>query len=97
MEYIKRVTPPDRLHFFNVKDGWAPLCKILDLPIPDEPFPHVDDDEQIQKDIQELILRGVVGWLWVFGLLAGMVALGIYALKQDARRGEKFPWSKTEL
>jgi hypothetical protein len=29
--------------------------------------------------------------------LAGMVALGIYALKQDARRGEKFPWSKTEL
>jgi hypothetical protein len=69
------------------------------LPIPDEPFPHVYDSAREQKEIQDLILKGVIGWLWVFGILAAVVALGAYALKKDAARGEKFPWDwdKREL
>jgi hypothetical protein len=23
-------------------DGWAPICAALALPVPDEPFPHVN-------------------------------------------------------
>ena len=30
--------PKERLLVFEVKDGWAPLCKFLDAPIPDMPF-----------------------------------------------------------
>ena len=25
---------------FNVKEGWGPLCRFLDVPEPKEPFPH---------------------------------------------------------
>lgn len=25
---------------FNVKQGWGPLCKFLEVPIPDQPFPR---------------------------------------------------------
>ena len=28
---------------FEVKEGWKPLCKFLNLPEPKESFPHVND------------------------------------------------------
>ena len=34
---------PDRLLEWTVQDGWEPLCKFLDRPVPEEPFPHVND------------------------------------------------------
>lgn len=39
-EYVKRVVPEKQLHYFDVRDGWEPLCKILGADIPNEPFPH---------------------------------------------------------
>lgn len=24
-------------------DGWGPLCEFLDVPVPDQPYPHTDD------------------------------------------------------
>jgi hypothetical protein len=41
-EVIDRV-PRDRLLIWNVKDGWGPLCKFLDRPIPSKPFPHFNE------------------------------------------------------
>ncbi|OAP57421.1 hypothetical protein AYL99_08159 [Fonsecaea erecta] len=40
-EYVRRVVPPHQLFLFNVRDGWEPLCKILNVDIPIEPFPHM--------------------------------------------------------
>jgi len=34
------VVPADRLLIWNVKNGWEPLCKFLDKPIPSNPIPH---------------------------------------------------------
>lgn len=28
--------------YWQVEFGWDPLCELLDLPIPDQPFPNVD-------------------------------------------------------
>jgi hypothetical protein len=40
---------PKRLLVFKVQDGWQPLCKFLDLPVPEIPFPHVNTkDEHIR-------------------------------------------------
>jgi hypothetical protein len=41
-QVIERV-PRDRLLIWNVKDGWAPLCKFLNVPIPSKPFPHFNE------------------------------------------------------
>ena len=37
--------PEKKLLVFDPKDGWAPLCKFLDRPIPKTPFPLVNEDE----------------------------------------------------
>mmetsp|Transcript_116140 Transcript_116140/g.237544 ORF Transcript_116140/g.237544 Transcript_116140/m.237544 type:complete len:261 (+) Transcript_116140:83-865(+) len=52
---VMRMIPPEKLLVFNLTDGWEPLCKFLDVPIPSEPFPFVDllvkspHDEQQQR------------------------------------------------
>jgi len=40
---VRRTVPQERLLEFNVSDGWAPLCSFLGLPVPDMPFPDVND------------------------------------------------------
>jgi hypothetical protein len=35
-----------RLLVWNVKEGWGPLCRALDLPEPDMPFPHANKREE---------------------------------------------------
>jgi hypothetical protein len=42
-EEVKRVVPPGRLLVWEVTDGWEPLCEFLDVPVPDQPLPHVND------------------------------------------------------
>jgi|ERR1711988_448107 len=49
VERVKEAIPADRLLVFSVKDGWEPLCKFLDLPVPEEPFPHVNDKNVIKQ------------------------------------------------
>jgi hypothetical protein len=51
-EEVKATIPADKLLVFEVKEGWEPLCKFLECPVPkDTPFPHTNDAEQFQKMI----------------------------------------------
>lgn len=43
-----------RLLVFDVKEGWAPLCRFLEVPIPDEPFPRLNDTATTQAMIQRM-------------------------------------------
>jgi len=47
IDEVKSVVPKDQLLVFDVREGWEPLCSFLDLPIPDIPFPNVNDRRQI--------------------------------------------------
>lgn len=40
--------PKHRLLEWTAKDGWAPLCERLGVPIPAEPFPRVNTTEEFQ-------------------------------------------------
>jgi len=45
MEHV----PKEKLLVWNVKEGWGPLCKFLDVPVPDAPFPRLNETQEIQK------------------------------------------------
>ncbi|OJJ49300.1 hypothetical protein ASPZODRAFT_60072 [Penicilliopsis zonata CBS 506.65] len=66
---VRRMTPPHRLLEFNLaEDGWEPLCRFLDKPVPDTPFPHLNRlqwlDEKVQLGLKRsakgLAMRGVL-------------------------------------
>jgi len=50
-ELVKRATPADRLLLFKLEEGWEPLCKFLGKPIPDVPFPRVNETAAVQEKI----------------------------------------------
>jgi Sulfotransferase domain len=56
---VRRVTPKERLLEYRLGDGWEPLCEFLDKPMPDVPFPRVNDSEALQELLTELIKRGL--------------------------------------
>lgn len=42
-ERVKARVPADKLLVFDVQEGWEPLCAFLDVPVPDGPFPRLND------------------------------------------------------
>jgi hypothetical protein len=49
---VQRRIPADRLLVFEAAQGWAPLCAFLGVPVPDEPFPRVNDRQEFQTHAQ---------------------------------------------
>ncbi len=45
---------PDRLLVFQAKDGWAPLANFLGVPVPDEPYPHINSKEEFDQVFEML-------------------------------------------
>jgi hypothetical protein len=42
---VRASVPPERLLVFAIGDGWAPLCGFLGTPVPDAPFPRMNDGD----------------------------------------------------
>lgn len=45
---VRAEAPPARLVEWRPGDGWEPLCRALDVPVPDEPFPHVNTSSEFR-------------------------------------------------
>jgi Sulfotransferase domain len=45
---VRDAIDPARLLVFDVREGWAPLCRFLEVPVPDEPFPRLNDTATFQ-------------------------------------------------
>ncbi|KAG8627819.1 hypothetical protein KVT40_003692 [Elsinoe batatas] len=73
--WLKEVVPEDRLVFFDVRDGWDPLCASLGLETPDVAFPNINDGAAIEAFAQETIRKGLMWWAVYLG---GIAAGGVY-------------------
>ncbi|MBV9786572.1 MAG: sulfotransferase family protein [Chloroflexi bacterium] len=73
---VQRVVPPERLLVYDVKQGWEPLCAFLGVPVPDKPFPRLNETAEFQRRTQqrERKMRRMVG------AAASLVALGVAGL-----------------
>lgn len=56
-DWLKRAVPPERVHFFSVKEGREPLCKILDVLVPDAPFPWANEQAAMKKLADTIMSR----------------------------------------
>jgi len=77
VEEVKVTVPKEKLLVFSVKEGWKPLCEFLGLPIPDTPFPNVNDSATMMKGAQRFkqVTWGVV--TVCSAVMVGGVAAGI--------------------
>ena len=58
---VVKAVPPERLLIYNVKQGWEPLCDFLELPVPDVPFPHIND--RLKMTAVMTTMR-FISWTW---------------------------------
>ena len=49
---VKATVPAGQLLVFDVKEGWAPLCAFLGVPVPATPFPRTNNREDFWADPQ---------------------------------------------
>ncbi|WP_221327559.1 sulfotransferase family protein [Actinoplanes sp. L3-i22] len=54
---VRETVPADRLLEYRVGDGWKPLCDFLGHPVPDEPFPRLNDSAAFQERLRGLAAR----------------------------------------
>lgn len=40
---VRRMVPPERLLEFQIGEGWDRLCDFLEVPVPEHPYPQVNE------------------------------------------------------
>lgn len=48
---VKRVVPAEKLLVYEVKQGWEPLCAFLEVPVPEGPFPRLNDSAAFNQQV----------------------------------------------
>jgi hypothetical protein len=78
IEEVKQYVKPERLLVFDVKEGWEPLCRFLEVPVPkDKPFPRLNDTQEFQQNIKRVqIMSSAALGLGAVGTVALLRWLG---------------------
>lgn len=65
IEEVKTTVPAARLLVYSVAEGWEPLCRFLDHPVPDIPFPHANAGiRELRASIVEQFWQQGIGKLF---------------------------------
>lgn len=55
---VQEAVPADRLLVYKVGEGWDRLCEFLDVPVPEDGFPHVNDSGSIRDLVEKTQREG---------------------------------------
>lgn len=83
VEDVRSTCPPKKLLEFSYSDGWEPLCKFLNVPIPDEPYPNLNDTVAFRGLTS---VMNVIGWI-IF--ILGFGIPGLYCARSRIIEKEK--------
>jgi hypothetical protein len=61
-EEVRQTVPADRLLVWSPAEGWEPLCEFLEVPVPQAPFPCVNDSGTFVDRIVDLSLARLTEW-----------------------------------
>ena len=77
IEEVKATVPPENLLVFSVDQGWEPLCKFLNVDIPDGTFPKVNETAELKKivdrvgfGIYSVLTLGAAAIIWLIYTIA---------------------------
>ena len=64
---VRRLVPKERLLKYRLGDGWEPHCAFLGKPVPDCPFPGVNDREHMDEHLWIMAVRSMRNGLFNVG------------------------------
>ncbi|XP_076805883.1 uncharacterized protein LOC143449531 [Clavelina lepadiformis] len=84
--HVLQNAPKDKLLVYNVKEGWEPLCKFLEVDVPSVPFPCKNVRGKVVKDFLKedpLAIRAKKEMLVSITLLALLFSFGAYKFSRS--------------
>lgn len=82
-EHVRSLVPSERLLEYNVKEGWDPLCKFLEVPHPGIEFPRGNDAVTLNKRFEaalKLTLIAIFKRLAFLALVVGGTGWALWSL-----------------
>lgn len=76
LSHISKIVPKESLLVFDIRDGWEPLCKFLNKPIPKVPFPRSNS----QKNVKKRAHRNALSYVIIFYVLPFIVLIVTLAI-----------------
>jgi hypothetical protein len=61
-QQVENAIPTERLLVWDVAEGWGPLCDFLEVPVPEDSFPHVNDRKEFLNRIIDGSLASLQEW-----------------------------------
>lgn len=80
IEYLKQSVPEEKLFFFGIHEGWEPLCRALNLPVPNVKFPKVNDAAATDRFAKRHVQIGLLRWIYLLGAVIALVFGVLYSL-----------------
>ncbi|KAK7968887.1 hypothetical protein PG988_007960 [Apiospora saccharicola] len=74
---VASLVPERQLLEMELDDGWGPLCRFLDVPVPNTPFPRVNDAKAADKYATGVLPKALGVWLGIFSAVAAPLYLAI--------------------
>jgi Sulfotransferase domain len=74
---VRATVPADKLLVYDVREGWAPLCRFLDVPIPATPFPNSNDRASMLRQLRTLWWLTRVGPWLLAALIVAVIAWSV--------------------
>lgn len=69
-EHVRRSTPKEKLLEFKSEDGWGPLCAFLNVEMPEEPYPFVNESK-------DFVWWHEIMWYMAFGKMLAKTVLPV--------------------
>lgn len=74
IEEVKAAIPRERLLVHEAKEGWGPLCAFLGKPVPDTPYPRVNEAKDIKRVVTVFRWLGRLPWILLALAAGGLLA-----------------------
>ncbi len=69
LQEVERTIPKERLLIHSPNEGWEPLCRFLEKPLPENPYPRVNEANVIKRMVLALNFLRALPWLIVGGAI----------------------------
>ncbi|KAI0595403.1 hypothetical protein F4775DRAFT_605079 [Biscogniauxia sp. FL1348] len=77
-ERVRSLVPPGQLLEMELSEGWEPLCRFLGVPVPDEPFPRVNDAEAADEYATRVLLQAAFVWVGILSSAGAASSFGLW-------------------
>jgi hypothetical protein len=75
--WVREQVPKEKLLEMDLAGGWEPLCKFLNKPVPNEPFPRMNDREARDRFMRYKVFQASIAWITIISATA-VAGRGLY-------------------